>query len=223
MSENPIVELSDDELEAIPRDKRVRIVQAQIEGGRAELADLYKKLEEYKLSNSELDYKLRDINAAVVDERKKLQQKRKNNDKLSEELKQLRAEVAQQENKLHQLAGDDSQRNPKMKESDVDRLAAQLDREQANVLKLQAAIEKRRNELASIDAQFKAETDDMKAEFEALTQEKKKTLDLISLEMQKLNHMKQRKITALRGIASHTLDSQLTAVLETLGDGTSQP
>ena len=32
--------------------------------------------------------------------------------------------------------------------------------------------------------------------------------------------LKQRKITALRGIASHTLDSQLTAVLETLGDGT---
>lgn len=221
MSENPVIELSDDELEAIPQDKRVRIIQAQIEGGRAELADLYKKLEEYKLSNSELDYKLREVNSAVTDERKKLQQKRKNNDKLSEELKQLRSEVAQHENKLHQLAGGDSDpRTLRLKDSDVDRLAVQLDREQASVLKLQAAIEKRRNELAAVDAQFKAEAEDMKAELESLTQEKKKTLDLIALEMQKLNQLKQRKITALRGIASHTLDSQLTAVLETLGDGT---
>ena len=56
-----IIELSDDELEAIPQDKRVKIVQAQIEGGRAELSELYEKLEEQKLSCSELEYKLREI------------------------------------------------------------------------------------------------------------------------------------------------------------------
>lgn len=210
-----VIELSDDELEAIPQDKRVKIVQAQIEGGRAELADLYEKLEEHKLSNSELEYKLREVNSALVDEKKKVQIKQKTNDKYAEELRILRSEIAQHENKLRQLGG--SETNPRLKDADVNKLATQLDREQSNVLKLQAQIEKRRNELMAIDLQHKEETEDMKIELEKLVQEKQKTLDLINLEMQRLNHLKQRKIAALRSIASHTLDAQLTAVLETIG------
>lgn len=210
-----VIELSDDELEAIPQDKRVKIVQAQIEGGRAELSELYEKLEEHKLANSELEYKLHELHTALTDERKKVQTKQKANDKFSEELRTLRSEIGQHENKLRQLGGGET--NSRLKDSDINKLATQLEREQANVLKLQAQIEKRRNELMAIDLQYKEETEDMKSELEKLVQDKQKTMDLINLEMQRLNQLKQRKIAALKSIASHTLDSQLTAVLESVG------
>jgi hypothetical protein len=41
----------------IPQSKRAGIVQGQIEGGRVELTDLYHKLEDQKIENSELEYR----------------------------------------------------------------------------------------------------------------------------------------------------------------------
>jgi small-conductance mechanosensitive channel len=217
MSRDGVVELDDTEIEAIPQDKRVRIVQAQIEGGRIELANLYQKLEAEKLQNSELEFKIRELNTLLGEERKRLQMKQKSNAKLSDQLKQIRAELGQQEHKLQSLGGDATRSGAK--DGELDRLASQLERENSNVLKLQAQLEKRRNELASIEIQYREETEERSFELDQLVNEKKKLLDLINLEVQKLSQLKQRNMSAIRGLASHTLDAQLTAVLESLGDG----
>lgn len=213
------IELSDDELEAIPQDKRVKIVQAQIEGGRAQLADLYQKLENEKVINSELEYKIKELNSILIDEKKKLQMKQKNNAKLTDQLRQLRGEVGAYENKLQTFAVDSNNRSQTLKETDIERLTAQLDKEQANVLRLQVQIEKQNSELTKLDLQSHQESDMMKFELNKLTEEKKKTIDLIGLEMQRLNVLKQRNTSALKGISSRTLDAQLTAVLESLANG----
>ena len=218
MTNYEAIELSDDELEAIPQDKRVKIVQAQIEGGRAQLADLYQKLENEKVTNTELEYKIKELNNNLIDEKKKLQIKQKNNAKLLDQLRQIRGEVGQ-ENKLRTFATDSNNRSQTLTENDIERLTAQLDREQANVLRLQVQIEKQNSELAKLDLQSQQESDMMKFELNKLTEEKKKTLDLIGLEMQRLNILKQRNVSALKGISSRTLDAQLTAVLESLANG----
>jgi len=217
MDDGEPVELNDAELEAIPQDKRVRIVQAQIEGGRLELADLYQKLEDQKVQNSEFEYRIRELTAEVADERKKLQVRQKSNDKQSEQLRDLRNEIAKDENKLRSLGGDTTSLS--LRDADLERLASQLERESSNVLKFQAAIEKRRNELAAIELQYREESELLNFELTQLSQEKKKLLDLIALEMQKLQQTKQRNQAALRGVSAHTLDAQLTAVLESLGAG----
>ncbi|KAK8896330.1 hypothetical protein M9Y10_014228 [Tritrichomonas musculus] len=219
MTNYEAIELSDDELEAIPQDKRVKIVQAQIEGGRAQLADLYQKLEDEKVMNSELEYKIKELNNLLIDDRKKLQLKQKNNAKLLDQLRQIRGEVGQQENKLRSFETDSHNRSQTLTENDIERLTAQLDKEQSNVLRLQVQIEKQNSELAKLDLQSQQESDMMKFELNKLTEEKKKTLDLIGLEMQRLNILKKRNTSALKGISSRTLDSQLTAVLESLANG----
>jgi chromosome segregation ATPase len=211
------VELDDAELEGIPQDKRVRIVQAQIEGGRAELADLYKKLEDQKVQSSELEYRARELHTELVEARKRLHVRQKGNDQLSDQLRDLRGEIAQHESKLRSLGGDPQ--SLIVRDADLDRLAAQLERESANVLKLQAALESRRNELASIDTQYREEAEERTFELGQLGQERKKLLDLINLELQKLAQLKQRNASAVRGVAAHTLDAQLTAVLESIGSG----
>lgn len=212
-----IYELTDEEINAIPQDKRVKIVQAQIEGGRAELADLYEKLANEKMQLSELEFKGNELSAAVIDERKKIQQKEKNNDKLTEHLRDLRNEVAKLEEKLKQIRGDGG--TQPIKDVNVDRLASQLDKEQTNVLKVQAQIERRRNELAQLDLQFQGEAENKQFEYQQLKDEKKKLMDLIGMEMQRLTLLKQRNSSALKGVSSHALDAQLTAVLESLADG----
>ena len=219
MTNYEAIELSDDELEAIPQDKRVKIVQAQIEGGRAQLADLYQKLEDEKVMNSELEYKIKELNNLLIDDRKKLQLKQKNNAKLLDQLRLIRGEVGQQENKLRSFETDSHNRSQTLTENDIERLTAQLDKEQSNVLRLQVQIEKQNSELAKLDLQSQQESDMMKFELNKLKEEKKKTLDLIGLEMQRLNILKKRNTSALKGISSRTLDSQLTAVLESLANG----
>jgi chromosome segregation ATPase len=176
------VELNDTEIDAIPRDKRVRIVQAQIEGGRLELSGLYKKLEDAKVQNSELEFRIRELTAELADERKKGQTRQKANDKLSEQLRELRTQIGKQETKLRSIGGDGA--SLALKDADMERVAAQLERENANVLKLQAAIERRRNELAAVDAQCREEGDARSFELAQLAQEKPKLIDLINLELQ---------------------------------------
>ena len=213
------IELSDDEIEAIPQDKRIKIVQAQIEGGRAQLLDLYKKLEDEKVMTSELEYKMKELNSIIIDEKKKLQLKQKNNAKLADQLRQVRGDVGTQENKLKSFGIDVNNRSQTLTENDIDRLAAQLDKEQNNVLRLQVQLEKQNAELMKLDIQYKQETETMKFEYNQLVEEKKKVIDLIGLEMQRLNLLKQRNSSALKGISSRALDTQLTAILETLANG----
>jgi chromosome segregation ATPase len=210
-----VVELNDTEIAAIPQDKRVRIVQAQIEGGRAELTELYGKLENQKVQNSELEFRIRELHTELVDTRKRLHGRQKSNDKLSEQLRELRSEIAQQETKLRSIGGDSQVQSGR--DADVDRLAAQLERENANVLKLQATLESRRNELATIDAQYREDAAERTFELNQLSQERRKLLDLISLELQKVTQLKQRNGSAVRGLAAHALDAQLTAALESMG------
>jgi chromosome segregation ATPase len=208
------VELNDADIAAIPRDKRIRIIQAQIDGGRAELADLYKKLETEKVQNTELEFRIRELDGSLTDERKKLQGRQRANDKLSEQLKQIRAEIGQKESRLKALGGD--LQALVGRDSEVDRMANQLDKEQANVLRLQAQIEKRRNELMAIDLQYKEESEERRLELEQISFEKRKMLDLLNLELQKMGQMRQRNVSALRSVASHGLDAQLTAVLSSM-------
>jgi hypothetical protein len=139
------------------------------------------------------------------------------NETLSEQLRDTRSDIAQQETKLRSLGGDAQFRT--LRDADVDRLAAQLERESANVLQLQASLETRRNELATIDAQYHDNGEERTFELSQSSQERRKLLDLINLELQRLTQLKQRNASALRGLASHALDAQLTAVLESIGAG----
>jgi small-conductance mechanosensitive channel len=217
LSIEAVVELSDTEIEAIPQDKRVRIVQAQIEGGRLEIANLFQRLESEKIQNSELEFKVRELATLLDEERKRLKLKQKSNATLTDQLRQLRTEVGQQEHKLQTLGGDTSRGSGR--DAELDKLANQLEREQANVLKFQAQIQRARNELASIELQYREETEEKMCELDQLTNEKRKLIDLINLECQKLSQLKHRNVSVLRGLASHTLDAQLTAVVESGGDG----
>lgn len=218
MTNYEAIELSDDELEAIPQDKRIKIVQAQIEGGRAQLVDLYKKLEDEKVMNSEYEFKIKELNGILIDERKKLQAKQNSNAKIIEQLRQLRDEVGQYENKLLLIGADSNNQSQTLTENDIDRLTSQLDKEQANVLRLQVQIEKQNNEVANLDIKSRQETDTMKFELNKIIEEKKKIIDLIGLEMQRLTYLKQRNGSLLKGISSRALDAQLTAVLEDLAN-----
>ncbi|OHS98049.1 hypothetical protein TRFO_35616 [Tritrichomonas foetus] len=218
MEDYEAIELSDDEIEAIPQDKRVKIVQAQIEGGRAQLVDLYEKLEKEKVMNTELEFKIKELNQMLIDEKKKLQLKQKNNSKLTDQLRQLRGDVGQQEHKLRSFGIDSNNRSQTISNNDIERLAAQLDKEQANVLRLQVQLEKQNGELMKLDLQCKQEAESMKFDFCQIVEEKKKIMDLIGLEMQKLNILKQRNASALKGVSSRALDAQLTAVLESIAN-----
>ena len=211
------VELSDDEIFAIPLDKRVKILQAQIDGARSELSDIYEKLEQEKLAEAETMYKLNDITSILSEEKKKLQIKIKSKEKLNAELVDLRNNAGKLEEKIRSL-GLDVPSGATIKESEVEKLLSILEKEQNTVLKYQALIEKRSHELFSISKQCEGDIESLQLEIQANENEKKKMLHIISLEMKKLSILKQRNETIMNTIASISLDSHLTAVLESFAN-----
>lgn len=209
-------ELTDDDIIAIPQDKLVKILNAQIEGARSELSSLYSNLEEEKLSVTELEYKHRELEAILNDEKRKLQMKEKNKQTLNKQLVELRNKIAEQEAKIKHFKGSNDENT--IKSSEIERLTQQVEKEAGNVLKYQALIEKRRNELAAIDAQYANELDAINYEIKVTNDEKNKFIDLIDLYMQKLVLIKQRNEACLKSVVSHSLDAQLTSTLETFAN-----
>ena len=205
-------ELTDEDISAIPQDKLVKILNAQIDGARSELQSLYSSLEEEKLSVTELEYKHRELEAILNDEKKKLQFKEKSKQTVNKQLIDLRGKISEQESKIKHFKG--GSEGDTIKASEIEKLQSQLEKEAGNVLKYQALIEKRRNELAAIDSQFANELDAIQYEIKLTNDEKNKIIDLIELHMQRLSLMKQRNEACLKSVVSHSLDSQLTATLE---------
>ena len=95
-----VVELDDEEIFAIPEDKRAKIIQAQIEGGRLEIDELYEKLTHEHENVSELEYSIRELTAAVTEERRKTQTNVKQREKIKQDLLKKRTEISDLEAKL---------------------------------------------------------------------------------------------------------------------------
>ena len=207
------VELTDQDFQFLSNENRLKILRGQIENGRNTLKDYYGKLEQAKVQRIELDFKIRELNSVLAEEKKRQLPKQKQVAALEEQLRKIRADKSLLENKLQELGNDQTQVTGS-KGATIEKLQLQLDKEQANVLKLQAAIEKRRNELATIDAKVQADANSAAEEIQNLLDERKKTLDLIELESQRLALLKKRNETQMIMIASQSLDSELTATLE---------
>ena len=207
------VELTDQDFQFLSNENRLKILRGQIENGRNTLADLYGELEQDKVQRIELDFKIRELHSVLNEEKKRQLPKQKQVAMLEDQLRKIRGDKSLLENKLQEL-GNDKNEVTGSKGAKIEKLQLQLDKEQANVLKLQAAIEKRRNQLATIDAQVQAEANSAIEEIHNIIDERKKTLDLIELESQLLALLKKRNETQMIMIASQSLDTELTAVLE---------
>ena len=207
-----LIELEDEELFAIPQDKRAKIIQAQIEGGRTEIADLYESLTKEHDSVAELEYSIKELTAYVNEERRKVQANTKQRDKTKQDLLKRRSEVSELETKLRSYGGD--HRGDTIHNSEIDKLTQALEKEEANVLKYRALIEKRNNEIKTVDLQFQGDMEQLEIDEKNVSNERAKLIDLIELNMQRLSLMKQRNEECLKSVASHTLDAQLTATLE---------
>ena len=211
-----LVELDDEEIFAIPQDKRAKILQAQIEGGRLEIAELYENLTKEKENVSELEYSIRELTAAVAEEKRKTQSNVKQRDKVKQDLLKKRTEIADLETKLRTLGGD--HKGDTIRDSEIGKLQQALEKEEATVLKYRALIEKRNNEILAVDYKFKSDQEQLEFDEKTVAAEKAKLLDMIELQMQRLTLLKERNIDFIKSISSHALDAQLTATLETFAN-----
>ena len=207
-----VVELDDEEIFAIPQDKRAKILQAQIEGGRLEIAELYENLTKEHEAVSELEYSIRELSAALTEEKRKTQQNIKQREKVKQDLQKKRQEVAELENKLRALSGDSN--GDTIRNSEIEKLQQELEKEEGNVLRYRALIEKRNNEILAVKYKFQGELEQIEFDEKNVANEKSKLLDLIDLQSQRLALLKERNIECIKSISSHALDAQLTATLE---------
>lgn len=209
-------ELDDDEINNIPADLKVRVVQLQVEKGREELQEAYKQFEQVKVDLVDLEFNEKELQNNIASEKKKLQVNNKNKDNRANELRKIHNQLSQLEDKLRQL-GPEHKGNT-IKDSEVNELVRNIENAESTVLKLQVQLEKRTNELQALDLNFKSEVDQLDFDLRKLEEEKKKTMELIGLHMHKLSLLKQKNISLMRSVAASSLDAQLTAKLEAFID-----
>ena len=201
-------ELSESELQLIPKNAKIKYFESKVEVGKEDLASLFASLKEKKVRQTDLKFKVTELSELIAEEKRKQTVQQTQKDSLNSNLAEMRenAQLFQQKAKALNIKND--------VKSNVEKLLGALQKQQDAVLKLQVQIDKQRRIREDKEFREKAKKAELMGEKNKLDAEIKKETEVLKLKLRKIGLMKKRNELHIRLSSAKSLDQKLTTKLE---------